>query len=288
MFSIHDLAAFVAVADGGSIRQAASQLARTQPAITQAVQRLEQALGFELLDRSNYRSTLSERGALFLKRARALTLQAKDLKTYAGVLSHGNEAVLRISVHGALPPDAWMPLIAPVAEFFPDTVIELRCEEGHAPLRHLMEGQVDLAIAVSSPLDAFGLDVSRQLIGEVDFINVVRKDRIQKDLENGLAAIPQILVSDFDDPETLLGVAQGHRYWRVSDHRAKVAAIIAGAGWGTVPAWMITPMLENGKLQQICYRGIGPKSRHSFFVYHKREIPLGPVASYIWNRGALL
>jgi DNA-binding transcriptional LysR family regulator len=56
MFVIHDLAVLVAVADGGSVRSAAAALGRTQPAVSQAIQRLEGAVGFSLLDRSGYRA----------------------------------------------------------------------------------------------------------------------------------------------------------------------------------------------------------------------------------------
>ena len=46
MFTLHDLTVFIAVADGGSVRQAALAMNRTQSAISQAVQRLEDAVGF--------------------------------------------------------------------------------------------------------------------------------------------------------------------------------------------------------------------------------------------------
>lgn len=287
MYALHDLAAFVAVADGGSIRQAATELGRTQPAITQAIQRLEQAVGFPLLDRSTYRSTLTERGALFLKRARATVRQGKDLKAYAGVLSRGNEARLRIAIHGSLPPEAWMHLFESIPEQFPDTVIELRSGEGNAPLRQLMNDEADLAILISSPLDNLAMEVNRQPLGEIEFVNVVQSQRLARPVEEALVTMPQILVADFDDPDTMFGVAQGHRFWRVSDHRTKVAAIVAGMGWGTVPSWLVNSMLADETLHSIAYRSIGALSRHPFYIYHRRQVPLGPVASYIWGRSEL-
>ena len=49
----HDLTAFIAVVDAGSIVQAANRLHLTQPAITRRVQSLEALLGVELLDRQS-------------------------------------------------------------------------------------------------------------------------------------------------------------------------------------------------------------------------------------------
>src|SRR5262245_32235039 len=72
MFVVHDLAALVAVAESGSVRRGASALGRTQPAVSQAIQRLEEAAGFALLDRSGYRVRLTERGETFVKRGLSL------------------------------------------------------------------------------------------------------------------------------------------------------------------------------------------------------------------------
>jgi DNA-binding transcriptional LysR family regulator len=135
MFSISDLAAFVAVADGGSVRHAATTLGRTQPAVTQAIQRLEHVVGFPLLDRSGYRAVPTERGQTFLKRARAVVLQSRELKAFAGVLARDAEPGIRIAMHGATPPTVYDRLLGPVAQRFPDTVLEIESGEGNAPLR---------------------------------------------------------------------------------------------------------------------------------------------------------
>src|SRR5690606_32198436 len=108
----------VAVADGGSVRRAAAAMERTQPAVTQAIQRLEDAVGFALLDRSGYRVRLTERGEAFVKRARLTVKQARELKAFASVLSSGVEARLRIGVHGAIPTEAWMPLLTELPQRF--------------------------------------------------------------------------------------------------------------------------------------------------------------------------
>jgi DNA-binding transcriptional LysR family regulator len=283
MFAAHDLAALVAVADGGSVRRAAIALCRTQPAVSQAIQRLEEAVGFPLLDRSGYRAKLTERGETFVKRARASVKQARDLRAFAGVLSRGVEARLRIGVHGAIPIASWFHLISDVAARYPDTVLEIQLGEGDAPLRRLMNDEADLVIVLGS-VPAYAMGVHSRPLGELEFVNVVRTDRLGSSLQEDLASLPQVLVADFEDPATAYGVVEGHRYWRVSDHRIKVAAIIAGVGWGSVPALMVGAALQDGTLSPITYRGLGPKSRRPFYLYRQRDKPQGPVASFIWNK----
>lgn len=284
MFVVHDLATLVAVADSGSVRSAAAVLGRTQPAVSQAIQRLEEAVGFALLDRSGYRVRLTERGETFVKRARTTVRQARDLHTFAAVLSRGVEARLRIVVHGALPVTKWMPLIHGVAERFPDTVIEIQSAEGDAPIRRLMNDEAELAIVLSLSRDGQPAEVSCRLLGELEFVTVVHSNRLVSNLDDDLASLPQILVADFDDPVTAYGVVEGHRYWRVNDHRMKAAVIAAGEGWGSVPASLVASALQDGTLSTISYRGARPRSRWPYLLYRKLEKPHGPVASFIWER----
>ena len=61
---LQDLAAFLAVADDRSFSSAARRLHRTQPAISQAVRRIEDELGERLFDRSSRDGTLTEAGRL--------------------------------------------------------------------------------------------------------------------------------------------------------------------------------------------------------------------------------
>ena len=65
-----DLRAFVAVADLGSFRAAAGSLHLSQPALSRRVEKLEQALGFRLLDRTTRKVELNAMGRTFMPRAR--------------------------------------------------------------------------------------------------------------------------------------------------------------------------------------------------------------------------
>lgn len=285
MLPVQDLAALIAVADAGSIHRAAEVLGRTQPAVTQAIQRLEEAVGFPLLDRSGYRVALTERGAIFAKRARATVKQSRDLRAFARVLERGVEAQLRISIHGAIPSNAWMHLIAAIPERFPDTVLELHVGEGDAPIRRLQNDECDFAIVLALSADHHNTNLERIALGEMEFVTVVQAARIDAGEETILTALPQILVADFDDPTTSYGVVEGHRYWRLSDHRLKVASIIAGAGWGSVPTHLVEEEIRHGVLRSVSYGGLGHQSLHTFYLYKKREKPQGPVATFIWDAG---
>ena len=61
---------FIAVVDAGSIRGAARRLNMSQPALSRALQQLEEELGVQLMDRSGRGVTPTAAGSAFLSRAR--------------------------------------------------------------------------------------------------------------------------------------------------------------------------------------------------------------------------
>src|SRR3954449_2365776 len=96
-----DLPALVEFARAGSIAGAADRLCRTPSAITRQLQRLEDALGAELLDRSVKPPRLNVLGGRVLEQARDLLQRAEALKslTSSDAEPHG---LLRLGLSHAL------------------------------------------------------------------------------------------------------------------------------------------------------------------------------------------
>ncbi|MBR9906225.1 MAG: LysR family transcriptional regulator, partial [Gammaproteobacteria bacterium] len=67
-----DLLAFVLVAELGTFHEAAQRLHLSQPALTRRIQKLEELLEVELLERTTRRTRLTPIGADFLPRARRM------------------------------------------------------------------------------------------------------------------------------------------------------------------------------------------------------------------------
>ena len=105
---LQDLSAFVAVASERSFSRAARKYHRTQPAISQAVKRIEDELGERLFDRSSRGGALTEAGVLLqeyatrlLKLASEAELAVRELQQVrrGQVVIGANEA----AVHSLLP-----------------------------------------------------------------------------------------------------------------------------------------------------------------------------------------
>ncbi|MEP6491336.1 MAG: LysR family transcriptional regulator [bacterium] len=77
--NIHDLEAFIAVVETGSIGAAARRLNLTQPGVTRRVQMLEQTLGTPLLDRRSKPPRLTTAGHAAYDHARRVALAVHDM-----------------------------------------------------------------------------------------------------------------------------------------------------------------------------------------------------------------
>src|SRR5947199_10478007 len=84
-----DLAAlkiFLAVAHERSFSRAAAKVHRTQPAVSQAVRRLELELGEQLFDRSSKNGTLTEAGRMLENYGQRLVRLAGETESAVGEL----------------------------------------------------------------------------------------------------------------------------------------------------------------------------------------------------------
>jgi DNA-binding transcriptional LysR family regulator len=91
-----ELKVFVTVAAEHSFSRAAIKLCRTQPAVSQAIRRLEEDLGERLFDRSTKSPTLTQAGDALLPEAIGLLRMADEAAATIRQVSQRHRAVLRI------------------------------------------------------------------------------------------------------------------------------------------------------------------------------------------------
>jgi LysR family transcriptional regulator, benzoate and cis,cis-muconate-responsive activator of ben and cat genes len=107
MVELRQLQYFLAVAERLSITEAARDLQMAQPALSQAITKMERQLGTVLFDRSRRRLRLTTAGATLVPEARQLVGRARVLESTLG-RDGGQRAYLRIgciasAVSGLLP-----------------------------------------------------------------------------------------------------------------------------------------------------------------------------------------
>jgi len=80
---------FAAVAEGGTVRGAAARLGISQPALTEAIRRLEDEVGVVLFDRQARGVTLTAYGRTLLRHARNLQASLKEAREEIAALRAG-------------------------------------------------------------------------------------------------------------------------------------------------------------------------------------------------------
>lgn len=152
---LRDLDFFILVADTGSFRGAAVQADVTQPAVTKGIRRLESELGLKLLQRSSQGTSLSEAGALFLKRARRLRNDLNDALREASDMRSRALGVLRVGVAPTLVesffrrPGAMLLSQRPAARFSLQVALTDQLFSG------LRRSELDIVVsAIPDPVDA--------------------------------------------------------------------------------------------------------------------------------------
>jgi DNA-binding transcriptional LysR family regulator len=141
---LDDLRALVEFAQAGSIAGAADRLFRTPSAITRQVQRLEAALGAELLDRSVKPPRLNSLGSRVLEQARDLLQRTEALKslTSSDAEPHG---LLRIGLAHPLAEGTLIEPIRALTEEYPKVRLRLLSELTGELFNRLLAGELDVA-----------------------------------------------------------------------------------------------------------------------------------------------
>ena len=139
---LEDLRALVEFAQAGSIAGAAGRLFRTPSAITRQVQRLEAALGAELLDRSVKPPRLNSLGSRVLEEGRDLLQRTEALKslTSRNAEPHG---LLRIGISYTLAEGTLIEPIRALTEKYPKVRVRLSSQE---LIKRLLAGELDVAV----------------------------------------------------------------------------------------------------------------------------------------------
>jgi DNA-binding transcriptional LysR family regulator len=143
---LQTLQALIHVAELGSIRAAAAQVHLSQPALTAAIQQLEEELNAPLLLRTKQGATFTSFGDAFLRRARLIVSESQRAREEVDQLRGRWEGSVRFSTSPAVALGVLPLALQPFAQQYPD--VRLECREGLypgvAPL--LRDGTLDFSL----------------------------------------------------------------------------------------------------------------------------------------------
>jgi DNA-binding transcriptional LysR family regulator len=161
-FDLADLRAFVAVAEMNSFRAAAVALHLSQPAISRRIEKLEDALGIRLFDRTSRRVSLTAVGRDFSHKARSLLddLETSLLSMREVATSQAGEVVI-----ACVPSAAYYFLPKVLAEHhrqYPRIRVRIVDDSANGVLASVTRGEAD-----------FGINIIGNQEPEIDFQGIL-------------------------------------------------------------------------------------------------------------------
>src|SRR5690349_10829276 len=148
-----ELKVFLTVATERSFSRAASKLYRTQPAVSQAVRRLEDQLGERLFDRASKHATLTEAGVVLFREGTRLVRLAEETKAAVRRQSERGRVTLRIG-GSELAAHLVLPSIATFLAQHRDMSVEF-CRASEADVvAEVAAGAFDIGIVINERIPA--------------------------------------------------------------------------------------------------------------------------------------
>lgn len=246
--SLEHWAVLAAVVDAGSYARAAAALHRSQPAVSYAVTRLQEALGVELLALEGRKAVLTSVGETLLKRARSVLGDVEALERLAKNLKQGWEAELRLVVDFAFPRERLLAILGELKQLCPQTHIQLTAAVLSGAEDAIVDGSADVVLTTRVPPGFLG-----DWLMEVPFTAVAQKDHplfaLGRPLTTqDLAKHTQAVVHDTGRNPRNEGWLGSPLRWTVPGMDSALAVVRAGFAYAWLPEHLIVASTEEGAL----------------------------------------
>ncbi len=287
--TLDQLRIFIAAADQGSFSGAGRKLRRAQSVVSKTLANLEGQFGVTLFDRAPRRPVLTTQGQVLLAHARTVVGEVDLLKAQAKQLAGGLEAELSVVVEVMFPMATLTAAVQAFHAAFPLTPLRLYVEALGAVIQPVLDGRCTLAI--SGELAFVPPQFSQESILRVPLVHVTsprhplaawRRPIPSSELAKHL----QLVLTDRSNLSKGrdFGVLSP-RTWRLADLGAKHAFLLAGLGWGGMPAELVKSDLARGVLQKIVVADAPPKGfALSMHAVYRTEAPPGIAARWFIDR----
>lgn len=271
---INELEVLMAVAEEKSFSRAAKTLKRTQPAVSQAIQRLESELGEKLFDRSSKDGTLTDAGQVLLHYAtRILNLR----RTAAGAIRelkelHHGKVTISANEHTVF---FLLPLIQRFNKLHPGVKIDVKRGVASRIPKEVMARDVELGVVSFKPRDR---SVKSVAVSTDELVLIVAKNHRLANEEsvsiqdlsaerfvahNAPSPYRQQVIERFDRHQTELNIAI-----EMPSLEAIKRLVEMGVGVALVPKLTAQGEIDSGQLAGVSVNEM--KLKRSLHIVHRR------------------
>jgi DNA-binding transcriptional LysR family regulator len=137
---------FIALARTLNFTRAAERCNVTQPALTKAIQKLEQELGGTLIHRERHLTQLTELGKMILPTLEKMLAAAEAVRLQARGYQKKTIAPLKIGLVPSISAALITELLLELARIIPDLRVDLREADANALIAMLLDGEINAAL----------------------------------------------------------------------------------------------------------------------------------------------
>ena len=285
--TLDQLKTLQAIVEGGSLKEAAALLHKTQPTISVAIRNLESELGVNIFARDQYRNRLTAEGEALYERAKLVLSEASTFTALGKRLAAGEESEVGIAFDSAIPVHLILQVVKQCKAEFPTTRLTMFSENNLGSLDRIKTGQAAMAImpwvTPSTGMESLlFLNLTMQTVVSGDSHLLDKYKIVPKQVMKGYS---QVVINDSsrNPSNKKYGVLEGGDQWKVNDYQTKKQIILQDMGWGSLPEHFMADELKQGLLVPIEVQGLKPVVDIPIHVVRQVNEAGGPVAQRLWQ-----
>ncbi len=319
--TIRHMRIFLAVTENGNnLTRTANQLYMAQPAVTVAIQELEQYYGVNLFDRLGKRLYLTEAGKQFREYVVRILGLFDDMEE--GMKSWGSRGVLRVGSSITIGSQFMPGYVEEYAKTHPNIDTQVLIGPSDRIEKKILNNELDIAL-VESPVHESHLIAEQYMEDylviiapgnskERDLYNSFCEDQRETQRQEASAKqqerpdeiqdespkeIQEMTVEEFASQRLLLREpGSGTREsiekvlepfsiqlktsWEATSTTALVNAVISGLGISIVPRRMVEAPLRSGQIREIHVQGL-EFQRYFYMIYHRDKLLTAPIRDFM-------
>lgn len=291
MFTLRELAVFLAVAENGSFSGAAQALHLSQPSVSQAVKNLENQVGSELFVRSLRGVSLTDLGASFLPMAHELITCARRVEENVALLNGTVAGRVLIGCSTSAGKYLLPRLIAGFRQQFPQVRADVLVKSRETVYERLVGGQVHFGVA-SRRFDHSALEILPFFEDEIVLIvpaahpwagygrvypdDLLDAPLILRETTSGTTESLFQALREHDITPDMLKVVM-----ELGNAEAIVMAVEEGIGAAFVSRLVARRDLAHGSVVEVAVEGM--RLQRQLFIARNLHVPFTPPQAEFWR-----
>jgi len=272
----------------GSLKAAANALHKTQPALSMAIKKLEQQYNITLLDRSQYRLSLTAQGDIFFRHAQQILLGADQLDSLGHQLAQGNEPILKIAYNPVFAISTITDVLLECQQQFPLTEFQIVTGSRFSALEQIKNHEVDIAISAWFHVFHGIADFITQPLAEFEIVLAVapklaKSADIKTTTDLNQYPVINLIQTGFSFDNDRLSLSSSKQQIKTKDIHTLKALLLAGLGTALIPRPLISQELADGSLELISLSDAETNLSGEVRLIRNAECTLGPVGKFLWN-----